>query len=60
MKTAQQETGVQLVHLPSNLLKAGEVILSTETSVQIQTTRRYIPEGGYFHNYSCESLKSYI
>jgi hypothetical protein len=37
-----------------------EVICSSETSVHVRTTRRYIPEDGDFHNYRCENLKSYI
>jgi hypothetical protein len=32
---------------------------SSETSVNIWTTRRYIPEDGNIHNYSSENLKSY-
>jgi hypothetical protein len=36
-----------------------EVMPSSETSVQIRTTRRYISEDGNFHIYSCENLKSY-
>jgi hypothetical protein len=34
-----------------------EVIISTDTSVHIRTTRRYIPGGG-IHNYHCENIKS--
>jgi hypothetical protein len=55
--------------LPTHLLEAGfllcwflalnmEVIRSSETSVHIQTTRRYIPEDDNFHNYHHENLKS--
>jgi hypothetical protein len=36
-----------------------EVIRSSETSLHIHTTRRYIPEGGYFLNCRCENCKSY-
>jgi hypothetical protein len=54
----------------SNLLHAGfllgwysthkmEVISSSETSVNIRTTRHYIQEDGNIHNYSCENLKSF-
>jgi hypothetical protein len=32
-----------------------EVILSSETSVHMQTTWRYIPEDVKFHNYRYES-----
>jgi hypothetical protein len=32
---------------------------SSETSVLIWTTRRYIPEDGNYHSYRCENLKSY-
>jgi hypothetical protein len=57
--------------LPSNLLNAGfllgwfstlkmEVIRSSETSVHIRITRRYIPENGNIHNYFYENLKSCI
>jgi hypothetical protein len=35
-----------------------EVILSSETSVHIQTTLCYITEGGNVHNYRCKNLKS--
>jgi hypothetical protein len=37
-----------------------EAIGSSEMSVHIRTTRRYIPEDGNFHNYRCENLRSYI
>jgi hypothetical protein len=37
-----------------------EVISSSETSVQVPTTRRYVLEDGNIHNYRCENLKSYI
>jgi hypothetical protein len=33
---------------------------SSETSVHIRTTRRYIPEDGNFYNYRSENLKSCI
>jgi hypothetical protein len=36
-----------------------EVILSFETSVLAQTTRRYIQEGDYIRNCRYENLKSY-
>jgi hypothetical protein len=36
-----------------------EVICSSGTSVNIRTTRRYIPENGNFQNYRWENLKSY-
>jgi hypothetical protein len=38
-----------------------KVIRSSETSVHIRTTRRYIPEDRNFHfdNCRCENLKSY-
>jgi hypothetical protein len=35
-----------------------EVIRSSETSIDIQTTRRYVSEDGYFHDYCSENLKS--
>jgi hypothetical protein len=55
-KQAEKETRLQQI-LPNHLLKAGflfcwfstlktEVIISSETSVHILTTRRYIPEDG--------------
>jgi hypothetical protein len=37
-----------------------EAIRSSETSVDIQTTRLYNPEDGSIHNYRCENLKSYL
>jgi hypothetical protein len=37
-----------------------EVIRSSETSVHIQTARRYTPEYGNIHNFSCENLKAFI
>jgi hypothetical protein len=37
-----------------------EVIRSSETSVHIRITQRYIPEDGNFHNCHFENLKSYI
>jgi hypothetical protein len=37
-----------------------EVIRSSETSVHIRTTRRYIPEDWSIRNYRCENLKSCI
>jgi hypothetical protein len=57
--------------LPSHLLHAGfwlgrfsalkmEVIRSTETSVYIQTARRYIPEDDSINNYRCDTLIPYI
>jgi hypothetical protein len=36
-----------------------EVLSSSETSVHIQTTRRYIPEDDNIHNYRPVSLESY-
>jgi hypothetical protein len=36
-----------------------EVIIFSEISVHIRTTRRYIPEDGNIHNHRCENLKSY-
>jgi hypothetical protein len=35
-----------------------KVILFSETSAHIRTTRRYIPEDDTFHNYRCENLRS--
>jgi hypothetical protein len=37
-----------------------EVIRYSETSVNIQTTRRYAPEDGNFRNYGFKNLISYI
>jgi hypothetical protein len=36
-----------------------ELIRSSETSVYVPSTRRYIPEDGNVRNYSCKNLKSY-
>jgi hypothetical protein len=36
-----------------------EAIRSSETSVHIRITRRYIPEDDSFHNYHCENFNSY-
>jgi hypothetical protein len=36
-----------------------EAICSFETSVDFQTTRRYIPDDGALHNHSCENIESY-
>jgi hypothetical protein len=36
-----------------------QVIYSSETSGDIQTTQCYIPEDGNIHNYPFENLKSY-
>jgi hypothetical protein len=47
-KSAEQETSVQKV-----ARQKMEVISSSETSVHIRTTRRYIPEDGNIHNYRC-------
>jgi hypothetical protein len=37
-----------------------KVIISSETSVHIRTTRCYNTEDGRIHNYRCENLNSYI
>jgi hypothetical protein len=37
-----------------------EVLRSSEKSVYIRATRRYIPENGSIHNCRCENPKSYI
>jgi hypothetical protein len=60
----------QYVATPSHLLHAGfllvwfwtlkmEVIRSSQTSVQIQYTQRYIAEDGNIRNYGRETLKFY-
>jgi hypothetical protein len=36
-----------------------EVILSSNLSAHVRTTRRYIPEDGKFHNYRSMNLKTY-
>jgi hypothetical protein len=37
-----------------------EATRSSETSVDLQTTWRYIPEGGTCYNHGCENLKYYM
>jgi hypothetical protein len=36
-----------------------EVIRSSETSVHMRITRRYVPEHGNIRNYRCENVKFY-
>jgi hypothetical protein len=35
------------------------MIIFSETSVHIRTTRRYVPEDGNIHNHRYENLKFY-
>jgi hypothetical protein len=37
-----------------------EVVLSSEMSVLVRTTRRYVPVYGNIQNYRCENLRSVI
>jgi hypothetical protein len=36
-----------------------EVIYSSETSLQIRISERYVSQDGNIHNYRCENIKSY-
>jgi hypothetical protein len=57
-------SGLKIMWARHQLLVGGylkmEAIRSSETSVHIPRTRRYIPLDSKFHNYRWDSLKSYI
>jgi hypothetical protein len=62
--STEQETSVSLgartlISCSPDFILKIEVICSSETSVHILTTQRYIPKDGNFCNFRCENIRSY-